>query len=165
MKKTASPTCPAVPPVNPETSALTAWCNGACTGNPGPMGIGGVVKTVDGVTLVQFSQAVGVGTNNIAEYLAVLQALELARQMGARQLTVWTDSQLVVRQLRGHYAVCNDRLRQLWRRVKAAQHALPGGASVRWIPRERNPEADALANRAVGLLPAPLPATSNILSP
>jgi|GEM_PF-3828179 len=67
MKKTASPACPPVPPANSDTSALTAWCNGACASNPGPMGIGGVVKTVDGVTLAQFSQAVGVGTNNIAE--------------------------------------------------------------------------------------------------
>lgn len=150
MKKTAAPVRPAIPPANPEMPALTAWCNGACARNPGPMGIGGVVKTASGVTLAQFSQAVGVGTNNIAEYLAVLQVLELARQLGAGQLTIWTDSQLVVRQLRRSCAVRDNRLQALWRQVKSAQRAFPAGTSIRWMPRERNPEADALATRTLG---------------
>jgi len=160
MQKAVSP---AGLPAEPETSVLVAWCDGACAGNPGPMGIGGVIKTVDGVTLAQFSQAVGTGSNNVAEYRAVLQALELARQLGARQLTVWTDSELVVRQLSGRYAVRNDRLREWWRQVKAVQRALADGAQVRWTPRAHNQEADALASRAVGLPQAPLTAAGVVL--
>lgn len=124
----------------------TIWFDGACLGNPGPMGIGAVVTL--GNQTQTISRATGRGTNNIAEYEAVLAGLELATRLGATSVTLHGDSQLVLRQLQGRYAVKAPALVPLHARaVKLLEGLRP--VALEWIPREENARADALAKAAV----------------
>lgn len=122
--------------------------DGASRGNPGPAAIGVVIRTPDGRLVAEVSEAIGVATNNVAEYTALVRGLERARALGARRVRVRADSELLVRQLAGTYAVRNEGLRPLFeeaRRLLASFEA----AEVRHVPREENREADRLANAAL----------------
>jgi len=122
--------------------------DGASRGNPGPAAIGAVIRDEAGNVTGRISRAIGITTNNQAEYAAIIAALEKAISSGARQVIVKSDSELVVNQINGRYKVKNTALRPLYQKVVR----LTGGLekfSVSYVPREQNAEADALANRAL----------------
>jgi ribonuclease HI len=124
------------------------YCDGAARGNPGPAGIGAVVKGPRGRTLAEVSEAIGLATNNVAEYRAALAGLGRARTLGATDVTLRSDSKLLVEQLSQRFRVKNPTLIRLHGEVRAL---LPSFRAVRFehVPREFNKEADQLANRAV----------------
>ena len=123
------------------------YIDGASRGNPGPAGVGAVFVDERAQPVRQFSKGIGVSTNNVAEYLALLYALQEAVQAGYRSLTIKTDSELLVRQLNGRYRVRDSHLRLLH---DLALHLTQGFVSCRveHIPRAQNALADRLASRA-----------------
>lgn len=125
--------------------------DGASRGNPGPSSYGFLVRTEEGRVLYQEGKAIGISTNNVAEYTAVLKALEyLAKKTkdSSCDVEVFADSQLIVRQLSGAYKIKNPKLMQLFDQIKVIEFEL-GAASYKFIPREENFLADRLANIAL----------------
>jgi ribonuclease H / adenosylcobalamin/alpha-ribazole phosphatase len=122
--------------------------DGAARGNPGPAGIGVVVKDPAGEVVATLAEGIGVATNNQAEYRAVVEGLRLAAEHGARTVLVRSDSRLLVEQLAGRFRVKNPTLQRLHAEVRALAR---GFERVAYEPvrRERNTEADALANEGV----------------
>lgn len=122
--------------------------DGASRGNPGPAGIGVVLEDASGRVLREVSEPIGRATNNVAEYRALLRGLEEARRLGAREVEVRTDSELVARQLLGQYRVRDPGLRKLF---DAAQRSLArfDRVDVVAVPRSENTRADRLARSAV----------------
>ena len=127
---------------------IVAFTDGACLGNPGPMGIGIVIYR-DGVMVEQLSEFIGDGTNNIAEYRAVMKALETAHSMGEIEVHVKCDSELVVKQLNGEYKVKDPGLRPLKKEVERLSSGLK--VSFEHIPREKNGKADGLSKEGAVL--------------
>jgi ribonuclease HI len=127
---------------------LLVHVDGGARGNPGPAAIGAVVSTPDGEVLEEAAQRIGEATNNVAEYRALLLGLERARALGATEVEVINDSELVARQLQGAYKVKHAGLRPLY---DQAMEALEGFErwSVRSVPREQNARADQLVNAAL----------------
>jgi len=121
--------------------------DGASKGNPGTAAIGATIKDKRGHLVVSISQRIGCTTNNQAEYRAVIAALEKAIGMGVDEVELYSDSELVVKQLTGQYRVKKVTLKPLYERVRQLQGKLEI-LTVRHIPREQNAEADNLANRA-----------------
>jgi ribonuclease HI len=121
---------------------LIIYTDGASLGNPGPMGIGVVIYKGDD-KVRELSEYLGEGTNNIAEYTAIIRALESAQSIGEKEVLIRSDSQLVVRQLNNQYKVKDQKLRPLKKKIEK----LCQGIEVRFehIPREDNKEADALS--------------------
>jgi ribonuclease HI len=134
----------------PETGSriLEAWTDGASRGNPGPAAIGILFRQHGGPDLCAHHEAIGRATNNVAEYRAVLRALELATGWGVSRLDVVVDSELIARQLMGIYRVKSLDLRPLHQRVLFLARGL-AGFRVHHVPRERNAAADKLANLAL----------------
>lgn len=128
--------------------SIIIWVDGAARGNPGPAAIGAVIKDEQGATLARISQRIGKTTNNQAEYQALIAALEKAVQLGARRVSVYSDSELVVRQITGRYRVKKAELKPLFQEVTQLQSRLEG-FSISHIPRCQNTEADRLANEAL----------------
>ena len=126
---------------------LVIFTDGGCSGNPGPAAIG-VVITKNGAVIREISKVIGEATNNIAEYTAVIYALQEALILKARDVLVKTDSELMARQLNGQYAVKHGHIKPLFDQVK---HLYPGFRSVEvvHVPREENARADRLARRAL----------------
>ncbi len=122
--------------------------DGGARGNPGPAAIGAVVSTPDGDVLDEASARIGETTNNVAEYRALLLGLQRARALGATEVEVVNDSELVARQLSGQYKVKHAGLRPLHAQARA-QLAEFDRWSVRSVPRARNARADALVNEAL----------------
>lgn len=122
--------------------------DGVSRGNPGPAAIGAIIRDERGRLLASISQRIGRATNNQAEYRAIIAALEKALALGARQVELNSDSELMVRQIKGQYRVRKEALRPLYQRVKQLQSRLEG-FTVRHIPRQQNREADKLANAAL----------------
>jgi ribonuclease HI len=126
-------------------------CDGGSRGNPGPAAIGAVVLdgTVDppGV-LKTVSECIGVATNNVAEYRALIAGLEAARPYGARRVVVRADSELLVRQLEGRYKVKSEHLRPLFEEARALL-ADYDEVDLGHVRREQNVDADALVNAAL----------------
>ncbi len=125
---------------------LVLYVDGASSGNPGPAGIG-VVAFANGRRVGSWGEPVGRATNNEAEYLALKRALELALELGARQVEVRLDSELVFRQLRGEYRVADPRLRDLHEAVRRLADRFEG-FDLKWVPRSANAEANRLARQA-----------------
>ena len=125
---------------------VTLSIDGAARGNPGPAGYG-IAAEADGETLEAWGY-IGEQTNNVAEYCALLAALNLARKKGWSRLRVRSDSQLLVRQIEGSYKVKNEGLRPLHGRARALISRLEAFA-IEHVPRAQNKAADKLANRAV----------------
>ena len=130
---------------------VTIFTDGTSKNNPGPSAIGAVIKDQQGQTIARISQGIGHSTNNQAEYKAVIAALEEAIRLGARQVNLNSDSELVVRQLKGKYRVKKAALKPLYQQVKQLQSRLES-FTINHIPREQNREADNLANAALKLV-------------
>jgi len=122
--------------------------DGASRNNPGPAAIGATIKDEQGRLLATVSRSIGRATNNQAEYRAVIAALEQAIKLGARQVELNLDSQLVARQVTGRYRVKSQALKPLFDKTRKLLDSLEG-FKVRHIPRRLNREADRLANDAL----------------
>ena len=123
--------------------------DGGSRGNPGPAGFGVVVWSADHTTvLAEHKQAIGVATNNVAEYRGLIAGLELARRLGAREVAVTMDSKLVVEQMSGRWKVKHPGMAELQQQARALASTFDS-VSYSWIPRERNAHADRLANEAM----------------
>ena len=122
--------------------------DGGARGNPGPAAAASVISASDGEVLDEHAQLLGTATNNVAEYRGLLLGLERARALGANEVEVVGDSELIAKQLQGSYKVKNDALRVLHARASAALREFDRW-SVRTVPRERNARADALVNAAL----------------
>jgi ribonuclease HI len=127
---------------------LIVACDGAARGNPGPAGIGVHVTTEDGSLVAEIARGIGEATNNVAEYTAAIEGLSLAQELGARTATLRSDSLLLVNQLTGRYRVKTPHLQPLHRRVRGLAAGFER-ISFEHVPRERNREADRLANEGV----------------
>jgi ribonuclease HI len=122
--------------------------DGAARGNPGPAAIGVTIKDETVSIIARISQRIGITTNNQAEYQAIIAALEKAISLGARQIVLKSDSELVVKQINGNYKIKNTVLRPLYQKVVQLVGSLES-FSIVYLPREQNSEADALANKAL----------------
>jgi ribonuclease HI len=127
---------------------LTVHVDGGARGNPGPAAIAAVVSDETGAVLEERRERIGEATNNVAEYRALLLGVETARELGADELELVGDSELVVRQVRGEYKVKDAGLRPLHARVREALAPF-GEWSIRHVRREENAAADRLVNEAL----------------
>jgi ribonuclease HI len=127
---------------------LVVHVDGGARGNPGPAAIAAVLADPDGEVLEERSEAIGRATNNVAEYQALLLGIEHARALGARELELVGDSELIVRQVRGEYRVKDAALRELHARVEAALAGFDRW-SIRNVPRAENEHADRLVNEVL----------------
>jgi ribonuclease HI len=126
--------------------------DGGARGNPGPAAIGVVVTEPGGAVLEEVSEPIGIATNNVAEYRALLRGVTTARAFGADELEIIGDSELVQRQMTGAYRVKHAALKPLH---EEALRLLEGVSwQFRAVPRERNAHADALVNAALDQLPS-----------
>ena len=130
------------------SSRLVVNVDGGARGNPGPAAIAAVVATPDGEVLEQRSERIGDATNNVAEYRAVLLGIDRARALGATELELVGDSELIVRQVLGDYRVKDGALRKLHTQVRKALDGFDRW-SIRHVRREENEAADALVNEAL----------------
>ncbi len=127
---------------------LTVYCDGAARGNPGPAGIGVVVKGRGGKVLVQVAKGIGVATNNVAEYGAALEGLRRAAELGSRRVILRSDSKLLIEQLSARWRVKNPTLIRLHEEVRELLGRFDS-VTFEHVPRELNRSADRLANRGV----------------
>jgi ribonuclease HI len=127
---------------------LVVNVDGGARGNPGPAAIGVVVQGPDGEVLEERGERIGKTTNNVAEYRALLLGIERAVALGANELELIGDSELVVRQVEGKYKVKDATLRELHAEVKRALAGFERW-SIRHVRREQNAEADRLVNEAL----------------
>jgi ribonuclease HI len=144
-------------PAGDGPAEIVISCDGGSRGNPGPAAIGAVVvdpSTVPPRRIATISERIGVTTNNVAEYRALIAGLRAAAPLGARRVVVNADSQLVVRQLRGEYRVRQAHLRPLFEEAKELLSAYDD-VELRHVPRTRNADADALVNAALDSAPLP----------
>jgi ribonuclease HI len=134
----------------------TLFADGGSRGNPGPAASGAVIVDPSGEVVQEVGNYLGVATNNVAEWTALLIGLEAAAERGIRRLAIRLDSELVVKQLRGEYRVKHADLQPLHRRavtlLRRFEHV-----DLRHVPRKQNTLADALVNRVLDL-EAPAPA-------
>jgi ribonuclease HI len=127
---------------------LVVHVDGGARGNPGPAAIAAVVATAEGEVIERHGELIGEATNNVAEYRAMLLGIERARALGAREVELIGDSELIVRQLRGEYKVKDRNLAELHGRARTALAGLERW-SVRNVPREQNAEADRIVNQTL----------------
>jgi ribonuclease HI len=121
--------------------------DGGARGNPGPAAIGAVISDPDGTVLEEIAERIGVATNNVAEYRALLRGVAAARALGADELEIIGDSELVARQLTGAYRVKHAALKPLYAEVLRALNGMRW--TIRTVPRAQNSRADALVNAAL----------------
>jgi ribonuclease HI len=124
------------------------YTDGAARGNPGPAGAGAVIVNPDGHIVAKVGKFLGESTNNVAEYMGLILGLKRAKAMGIKELDVYSDSELLVKQLAGDYAVKAEHLRPLHDEARSLLKAF-SEIQVRYIPREENEQADAMSNRAI----------------
>ncbi len=122
--------------------------DGGARGNPGPAAIGVVVSDRDGAVLEELGERIGVATNNVAEYRALLRGLERARARDAREIEIVNDSELVARQITGAYKVKHPAMKPLHGEAIAALREFDRW-SIRSVPRADNARADELVNEAL----------------
>ena len=127
---------------------LLIYTDGAARGNPGPAGAGAILRDSDGNVLAEVAEPLGWATNNVAEWTAVLLALEEARRLGATHVDLRMDSQLVARQISGVYRVKHPDLKPIHAAVMDLLRRLDG-YTVGHVPRELNRDADRLSNIAI----------------
>ena len=124
------------------------YTDGGARGNPGPAAYGYVIEAEDGTVLAEEGMAIGVATNNVAEYRGLVAGLAKAAELGIDEVEVRSDSELIVKQMRGEYRVKNESLRAL--SLEAARFARQlAGVEYRHVRREQNELADSLVNRAL----------------
>ena len=131
-----------------DVSGLRIYVDGASRGNPGASGAGAIIKDARGKTIKKLRKRLGVATNNVAEYSAFVMALREAKAMGASSVHVFADSELLVKQIKGVYKVKSDNLKALYSEAIGLID-LFDEFSVSHIDREKNSEADRLANEAI----------------
>ena len=139
------------PESNTQTSATAAYranIDGGSRGNPGPASYGVVIRDPRGQVVAKLKKYIGRSTNNVAEYYGLIAALDYAQQHGIRALRVESDSELLVRQMRGHYKVKSPELRPLFERARKMAQTFDS-FKIEHVYREQNAEADALANEAL----------------
>ncbi len=127
---------------------LVVNVDGGSRGNPGPAAAGAVLRTPDGEVVAEASRTIGRATNNVAEYRALLLGLERASELGATEVEVISDSELIAKQISGRYKVKHVDMKPLH---AEARRALAGFErwSIRSVPRAENADADALVNAAL----------------
>ena len=135
-------------PAESPGGAYTANIDGAARGNPGPAAYGVVIRRPDGATHESLGKYIGRTTNNVAEYYALIAALDYAAANGIKRLRVHSDSQLIVNQIKGLYKVKHPDLRPLHERAKK-QAATLESFTIQYVPRDQNRDADDLANAAL----------------
>ncbi|MGB6687779.1 MAG: ribonuclease HI family protein [Terracidiphilus sp.] len=135
-------------PALPAGEWLTAHCDGGSRGNPGPAAFGAVIEDAQGREVARLSKFLGRQTNNYAEYSGLLAVLQWALEHGHKRLRVVSDSELMVKQMKGQYKVANPGLRPLWEEAKRLARQLDG-FEIRHTLRGGNKEADRLANEAM----------------
>jgi ribonuclease HI len=122
--------------------------DGGSRGNPGPAAFAYVLETLDGTVLAAHGEAIGVATNNVAEYRALVEGLRRAVEAGVDQLEVVSDSELLVKQMLGEYRIKNETLRALAEEAEALARRI-GQVSYTAVRREHNELADRLVNEAL----------------
>jgi ribonuclease HI len=127
---------------------LIVSCDGAARGNPGPAGIGVHITDADGRTVAEIAKGIGVATNNVAEYTAAIEGLARAKELGATEVLLRSDSRLMIEQLAGRFKVKNPTLQRLHAEVRAVA-ATFGRIAYEHVRREFNKDADRLANVGV----------------
>jgi len=127
---------------------IVAYIDGGARGNPGPAGYGVRIEQPDGALLEEFCESIGTATNNVAEYRALVAALEWAKRHGHRELHVRSDSLLLVQQMRGNYKVKNPGLQPLYAKARLLTLDI-GNVTFEHVGRARNAHADRLANAAM----------------
>ncbi|NLK01429.1 MAG: ribonuclease HI family protein [Clostridia bacterium] len=127
---------------------LIIHCDGASRGNPGEAGIGYIIRNESGEVLEEASYYLGKATNNVAEYSALVRALQDCLKLGCREVEAYLDSELVVKQINGEYRVKNEGLKPLYKQAMGLLETLDK-FKVKHIPRAKNKDADALANKGI----------------
>jgi ribonuclease HI len=127
---------------------LLIYTDGAARGNPGPAGAGAILRDADGHVVAEIAEPLGHATNNVAEWTAVLLALEEARRLGATHVDLRMDSELVARQISGIYKVKHPDLKPIHAAAMSLLRELDG-YTVGHVPRELNKDADRLSNVAI----------------
>jgi ribonuclease HI len=128
--------------------SVTANIDGGARGNPGPAAYGVVIRNSKGEVLAELSEYLGLQTNNFAEYSGLLAALEFAVREKYPSLKIYSDSELLVRQMQGRYKVKNSALQELFARAQSLVKKLQF-FSIQHVLRERNKEADRLVNKVL----------------
>lgn len=124
---------------------ITVHIDGGARGNPGPAGYGAIVRDADGTVLDELHGALGIATNNVAEYNGLIAALRWAKEHGHTEVRVKADSLLLVEQMRGNYKVKNAGLQPLHARARLLAYEI-GRVSFEHVRREFNKDADRLSN-------------------
>lgn len=127
---------------------LVLHVDGGARGNPGPAAIGVVISDADGIVVDELAERIGSATNNVAEYRAVLRGVGRARELGATELEIVGDSELIARQLSGVYKVKHPSMKPLYEQAMAALAGFDRW-QIRSVPRAHNARADALVNAAL----------------
>jgi ribonuclease HI len=135
----------------PERKAIASYqanVDGGSRGNPGPAAYGVVVRDPRGEIVARLKKYIGNNTNNVAEYFGLIAALDYAQNHGIRALRIESDSELMVKQLRGQYKVKSEELKPLFERAKKMSQTFES-FRISHVYREQNKEADALVNQAL----------------
>jgi ribonuclease HI len=135
-------------PERKQIASYHADIDGGSRGNPGPAAYGVVMRDGRGEVVARLKKYIGQNTNNVAEYFALIAALDYAQTHGIRALRVESDSELLVKQMRGQYKVKSEELKPLFERAKKMSQALEM-FRIEHVYREQNREADALVNQAL----------------
>ncbi|WP_164010059.1 ribonuclease HI family protein [Pyxidicoccus trucidator] len=135
-------------PSSGATARLRVYSDGAARGNPGPAGAGAVLMDLDGNVVARLGKFLGHQTNNQAEYKGLLLGLKHAKALGAREVEVFADSELLIRQLGGRYQVKSPLLKPLFDEARLLLGAFSKVKLVH-VPRAKNAEADEMSNRAI----------------
>jgi ribonuclease HI len=142
-----------------KSAAYRANIDGGSRGNPGPASYGVVIRDPKGEVVARLKKYIGRTTNNVAEYYGLIAALDFAQSNNIRALRVESDSELLVKQMRGQYKVKSADLKPLFERAKKMSQAF-SSFRIDHVYREQNAEADALANEAMDEVSGKPPATS-----
>ena len=129
---------------------IVAYIDGASRGNPGPAAAGFILNSTTGTQLQARAFCLGPTTNNVAEYTSIVKALEAAKHLGAKRISVFSDSELLVRQINGQYKVRSEQIRPLFQQAIELLGEFED-SKVQFVPREKNVEADKLVNQALNL--------------
>ena len=133
---------------NADGEPVVAYIDGGARGNPGPAGFGVRIEQANGALIDEFGEAIGIATNNVAEYRGLIAALEWAKRHGRRGLHVRSDSLLLVQQMLGNFKVKNAGLQPLHARARALAREI-GTVTFEHVGRAKNAHADRLANAAM----------------
>jgi ribonuclease HI len=142
------PEAPALERPQKDPAIITAFCDGGSRGNPGPAGFGVYIQGAHGESIGELSEFLGKRTNNFAEYSGLLAALNFALEQGYPRLKVVSDSELMVKQIKGQYRVNSPELRPLYEEAKRRIARLDS-FQIQHVLRDKNRNADRLANLAM----------------